>query len=221
MQKIPLEERPRERLLHAGEESLSDSELLAILLGSGTSKISAAGLAHNLLKHFGGLATLSEASIEELCQIHGIGPVKAIELRALFALAKRLLKKNQTVKTKIDSSEAAYHALIDLFYGEKKEILAVLMLDARLTLIGREVVSVGTLTEVLLHPREVFLPAIKRGAHSIVLAHNHPSNDLSPSREDLEVTERLSLAGKVLDIAVNDHLIICDDRYRSLMLGDL
>ncbi len=217
MQKIPLEERPRERLLLVGEESLSDSELLTILLGSGTSKVSAAGLAHNLLNHFGGLSALSEASIQELCQIHGIGQVKAVELRAVFALAKRLLKKSLIQKSKIDSSRSAYHALVDLFYGEKKEILVILMLDARLNLIGREVVGIGTLTEVLLHPREVFLPAIRRGAHSIILAHNHPSNDLTPSKTDLEVTERLCLSGKVLDIEVKDHLIICDDQYRSLI----
>ncbi len=217
MQTIPLEERPRERLFHVGEDALSDSELLAILLGSGTKSVSALDLAHNLLNSFNSLSGLAEASLEELCSIKGVGKVKAIEMRAMFAISKRLLKKSQVHRTKIDSAEAAYLALIDLFYGKKKEILALLLLDSRLNLIGREMIGVGTLTEVLIHPREVFLPAIKRGAHSIILAHNHPSNDPSPSESDRKLTERLRLSGEILNIKVNDHLIICNDYFYSFL----
>ena len=215
MNNIPLEDRPRERLFNVGEDALSDSELLAIILGSGTTKVSAVALAQNILKQFGGLNELAEASFEELCSVHGVGKVKAIEMRALFALTKRILKRAEPQRLKIGSPDAAYHALIDLFYGEKKEILAILMLDSRLNLIGREVIGVGTLTEVIVHPREVFSVSIKRGAHSIVVAHNHPSNDASPSESDKKLTQKLALAGQVLDLQVSDHLIICNDNFFS------
>lgn len=216
MQTIPLEERPRERLLHVGEQALSDSELLAIVLGSGTKDLSAVGLAQLLITRFGSLSNLAEASLEELCSVKGIGQVKAIEMRAVFTLVKRLLKTSKVARSKIANSEDAYHAFVDLFYGEKKEILAILLLDSRLNLIGREVVGIGTLNEVLIHPREVFIPAIKRGAHTIILAHNHPSGELEPSKADKVITERLHLAGEILNIQVNDHLIICDDTYYSM-----
>lgn len=220
MQSIPLEERPRERLFHVGEEALSDSELLAILLGSGTKDLSAVELAHSLIRSFGSLANLANASLEELCRQKGIGRVKAIEMRAVFTIARRLLKKSRAARMKINTPGAAYHALLDLFYGEKKEMVAVLLLDSKLNLIGREVIGVGTLTEVLIHPREIFYPAIKRGAHSIILAHNHPSNEAAPSGADRKVTERVRLAGEVLGIQVDDHIIICDDHFYSFLTKD-
>ena len=219
MQKIPLEERPRERLFYVGEEALSDAELLAIILGSGTSKISVMELAHTLLSEFGGLASLSQASIEQLCCVHGVGKVKAVELRAVFSLVKRLLKKKRGHQQRIETAEDAYYALCDLFYGEKKEIVAALFLDSRLNLIGREVISIGSMTEVVLHPRELFKPAIQRGAHSLIIAHNHPSGDLTPSPADCEMTQRLILAGSVLEIEIKDHLIICNHHFQSFNRG--
>lgn len=216
IQNIPLDERPRERLWHVGEEALSDSELLAIILGSGTQKISVVELAQKLLLEFGGLAMLAEASLEELSRIHGVGRVKAIELRALFALCRRLLRRPYAPHPQIKTPQDAYEALADLFFGEKKERLALLLLNTKLQIIGREVIGIGTLTEVIVHPREVFLPAIKRGAHSLILAHNHPSNDPTPSDMDYKMTERLTLAGRLLDIEVRDHLVICNSSYYSL-----
>src|SRR3990167_6649548 len=161
MIRIPLEERPRERLLDQGVHALEVSELLAIILGSGTKGFSVIEVARELLLKFGGLENLIEASIPELMQTKGIGKAKAIELKAAFGLAKRLLATAHKESQSIISSKEAYLALRDLFYQEKQEQIAILLLDPKLKLIHREVISKGTLTEVLVHPREIFAPALR------------------------------------------------------------
>lgn len=216
MMQIPLEERPRERLVHYGVDALSNIELLAIILGSGTKGQSVLHLAENLLAHFGSLTNLLDASIVQLKRVKGIGDAKAIELKAVFALARRLLMQEQKEKVKIKSAKEAYMAFRDLFLGEKKEHLAVLLLDAKMVKIHREVIGIGILNEVLLHPREVFYPAIQYNAHSLIIAHNHPSGDPTPSSADLKLTKTLFECSKVLDIPLLDHLIIAGDRYTSL-----
>ena len=214
--KIPLEERPRERLLEWGVASLKVSELLAIILGNGVRGVSAVDLAEKLLVEFGGLERLVDASIPELVQVKGIGRAKAIQLKAVFGLAKKLLATTKSELCPIISSKEAHRALIDLFYAEKQEILAVLLLDPKLKPIHREVISKGILTQVLVHPREVFAPALQHRAHSLIIAHNHPSGDPTPSTEDIRLTRVLKASGEILNIKLADHLIFGGQSYFSL-----
>lgn len=214
--KMPEEERPRERLLRNGPESLSSVELIAILLGSGTQSTPVLHLAQSLLIHFGTLAKLTEATIEELCQIKGIGPAKAIQLKACFNLGNRLARQAVTPRYKIDHPRHAYNLLKDLLEKEKKELFVVLLQDVKNYVICHEIVAMGTLSTLVVHPREVFYPAIRHKAASLLLAHNHPSGDPTPSPEDYEITKTLLQAGKMMGIPVNDHLIIGEQKYVSL-----
>ena len=159
---------------------------------------------------------LLDASVEELIEIHGMGRAKAIQLKAAFSLAKRAIQIKQDSWITICDAKAAFSALEDLFLERTQETLAVLLLDSKLRAFQREVVGIGTLTQVLIHPREVFLPAIRHRAHSLVIAHNHPSGDLEPSQTDIRLSRLLSDCGQVLDIPLLDHLIIGGGSYRSL-----
>jgi DNA repair protein RadC len=216
IQSLPLDERPRERLYKHGAEALSNSELLAIILGSGMRGKSVIQLSQELLTKFGGLEHLADATIEELCEVKGLGRAKAVQLRALVALAGRLSQKNQSVKVKIDHPESAYNLVREELERQKKEVFTIILMDVKGYVINQQVVSIGTLSHSLIHPREVFYPAIRHKAASILLAHNHPSGDPTPSKEDLSVTEKLIEVGKVMGIPVRDHLIIGRDRYISL-----
>ncbi len=216
IQSLPVDERPRERLYKQGAEALSNSELLAIILGSGMKGKSVIQLSQELLAKFGGLEYLADATIEELCEVKGLGRAKAIQLRALVALAGRLSQKTQTVKVKIDHPQSAYHLVRDELENQKKEVFSIVMMDVKGYVINQQVVSIGTLSHSLIHPREVFYPAIRHKASSILLAHNHPSGDPTPSKEDISVTEKLVEVGKLMGIPVRDHLIVGRDRYISL-----
>lgn len=216
MMNIPLEERPRERLCELGVNALKVSELLAIILGSGTKGISAMALGEKLLTHFGSLEALVEASISDLTQIKGIGKAKAIELKAVFGIAKKLLATAKINAQTLRSPKEAHEFFADLFFGEKQELLAILLLDSRLHPFHREIIGRGTLTEVLVHPREVFGPAIRHHAHSLIIAHNHPSGDTTPSAEDIRITKILKTSGEILNIKLSDHLIIYNQTYFSM-----
>lgn len=213
---LPVEERPRERLAARGAESLSIAELIAIILGSGTKETPVMHLAQHLIAKFGSLQHLAEATLEELCQVKGIGKAKAIQLRAAFNLGVRLSKQIIGAKHKIDHPEQAYRLVKDEIAAEKREIFLIIMLDVKGGVIGQQVISIGTLTETPVHPREVFYPAIRHKAVSIILAHNHPSGDLTPSKQDIDLTRKLIEAGKLIGIPVNDHLIISTHGYLSL-----
>jgi len=208
MMRVPLEERPRERFTLEGGDALTTAELLAIVLGSGTKGQSVLELSGELLAHFGGLLNLLDASLSELTAIKGIGNAKAIQLMALFTIAKRVLKTKGTNQKIIQSSKDAFNAIADLFEGETKEKLVVLLLNPKLGMIHREVIGIGTLTEVLVHPREVFLPAVRFKANSIIVAHNHPSGDPHPSESDILMTKFLKNCGDIMSIKLADHLII-------------
>ena len=184
---------------------LSSVELLAILLGSGTKSRSVMHLAADLLSHFQTLRALSEASIQELQQVKGIGLAKAIQLHAAFTLSSR---KEETTPPILDTPEKIYAVLRSELESQKTEALAIILRDIRLRCIHREILSKGTLTELLLHPREVFHAAIKHRAHSIVIAHNHPSGDPTPSKRDVDMTRVLAQTGKLIGIPLADHLII-------------
>lgn len=209
---LPAEERPRERLARYGSETLSTIELLAILLGSGTQNRSVLQLSADLLSHFQSLRALSEASLQELQEVKGIGLAKAIQLQAAFALMHRKEEKTHLL---LDTPAKVYESIRSELEREKTEVLLILLRDVRLQLIHREILSRGTLTELLLHPREVYHAAIKHRAHSLIIAHNHPSGDPTPSARDHEMTQILMAAGKVIGIPLADHLVIGKNRYIS------
>ncbi len=218
---LPLEERPREKLLQNKAESLTTAELVAIILGSGTKKKSVLQLAREIVTSFGPLQSLAEATIEELCQIKGVGQAKAIQLKAAFALGVKLSHQLTAPRTKIDHPKAAYQLIKPHLEGKSQEHFLVILLDAKNYLIRHEIVTVGTLTHSLVHPRDVFNLAIRHRAASLIAAHNHPSGDPTPSKQDREVTDQLKKAGELLDIPVRDHLIIGRGSYYSFLAENL
>jgi DNA repair protein RadC len=206
LMEVPPEERPRERLARCGVEALSLTELLAILLCTGTKKKPVLDLAHELLARFRTLQGLLDASIAELMTIPGIGEAKAIQLKAAFGIA---LKNNPSQRPldKITSREA-YALVKDELSTQKQEVVMVILKDIRGRLIGQEKIGIGTLSEVLIHPREIFFPVVRHKAYSFIVVHNHPSGDPTPSQPDLEITRSLIRSSKTMGIALDDHLII-------------
>jgi DNA repair protein RadC len=216
LKELPLTERPRERLMLYGPEKLSSAELIAVILGSGTKGKSVLILAQELLSHFGSLSKILEAGLADLCKIKGLGKTRALQVKAALSLAQKLSRENIAVTEKVNTPEKAYLWVRDFIEHEKKEVFGVILLDARGGAIRWEVVSVGTLTQTLVHPREVFYPAIRYLAASVILVHNHPSGDPTPSSEDRHLTRALVLASQALFIPVLDHLIIGKGEYISL-----
>lgn len=221
MKDLPLHERPRERLVQKGDEALSTSELLAIILGSGTKEKPVTQLAQEILAHFATLRKLKEATLDDLCQIKGIGFAKAIQLKAALSLATRIHREEIQTKYQVTTPEQAYLYLREYLAYEKREVFGVLLQDVRGCVIKWEMVSTGTLTQTLVHPREVFYPAIRNLAASLILAHNHPSGDPTPSEQDLIQTQRLIKLGSELGIPVLDHLIISSQSFISLKTNNL
>ena len=210
---LPKIERPREKLIAKGVENLKDSELLAILLRTGKAGKNVIEIALQILtKH--SKKRLLQMTYQDLVKIGGIDSAKATTLLAAFELAKRALEVNDTNLPTIESTKDAIAQLTDL-QNLKKEHFITLYINARHKLIHKELISVGTLTANLVHPREVFEPAIIRVAIEIIVAHNHPSGDPAPSSADLEITKRLVEAGKILGIKVLNHIIITKDNYFS------
>lgn len=216
IQKLPAEDRPRERLLRQGPETLSVAELIAIILGSGTKSTPVLQLSQEVVARFGTLQKLAEATIEELCQIKGVGMAKAIQLRAAFSLGIRASKQLIPPKYKIEHPAHAHNLIKDELQNEKREIFVVILQDAKGCVIGHHVVSIGTLTHAPVHPREVFYPAIRHKAVSMILVHNHPSGDLTPSKQDIDLTKKLIEVGNLVGIPINDHLIVSERGYMSI-----
>jgi DNA repair protein RadC len=181
-------------------------------------------LSQELLSHFGSLPRLLEASITELRYIKGIGLAKAVQLRAVFAIARRSKMHSFDMNVRIDTPAIAFEIAREEIAHCKQEVLLAILQDVRGRLICKERVGMGTLSELLIHPREIFYPAIRHKAHSLILAHNHPSGDPSPSQEDLSATRALVVASRTMGIHFIDHLIISETRYTSLReqgyLGD-
>jgi DNA repair protein RadC len=215
VRELPLAERPRERLRSHGAEALSTIELLAILLSTGTKKLPVMDLAARILTHFGSLKRLISCSIEELMEIDGIGPAKAVQLKAALSLAHKAIQESHPASESIDSKEA-YELVRYEFSSLKQEALFVVLKDVKGKLISVEKVSIGTLSEVLVHPREVFFPAVRHKASSLIIAHNHPSGDPTPSNADLEMTRHLIKSSRVMGIDLDDHLIVGANSYISL-----
>lgn len=212
----PENERPRERLIKYGPESLSDAQLLAIILRTGSGEKSVLGLSMTLLDAFKTLRNIDTASITELFSIKGLGIAKIAQIKAAFELGKRLMSEFSDGKPVFSSSYSLYSYFAPRFKNLKKEFFICVLLDAKNRLIRECKVSEGTLTNSLIHPREAFKEAIKESAASVIFVHNHPSGDPSPSKDDIVITERLKNAGDIIGISVLDHVIIGDGKYVSL-----
>ncbi|MBO6290852.1 MAG: DNA repair protein RadC [Selenomonas sp.] len=214
---LPLEERPREKLVSYGPAVLSNAELLAILLRTGTRGESVLRMAERVLSYCKdrGLASMVHMSVEELAKIHGLGPGKAATVLAAVELGRRLAIAEARVEI-IHGPEDVARFAMPHFRHETKEHFAVLLLNTKNHILAMPVISQGSLTASVVHPREVFEAAVRHSAASMILLHNHPSGDPSPSREDIAVTERLVKAGQIMDIPVLDHVIIGNDSFASL-----
>jgi len=215
IKEMPPDSRPRERLQEAGAKALSNAELLAILLRTGTRSKTALELAHNLLNRPEGLRYLAEASLEELQKQKGIGLAKAAQLKAALELGRRLAAFSLS-RAVIKSPQDVANLLMDEMRYLDREYFCTISLNTKNRVLGIDNVSIGSLNSSLVHPREVFKNPIRRSAAAIILVHNHPSGDPEPSREDIQVTRRLVEAGQLLGIEVLDHLIIGDGSFISL-----
>jgi len=213
----PENERPREKLLRFGANTLSEAELLALILrtGDAVSGNSALDLARQLLHQFGSLRGLGQASSGDLCKIRGIGPAKAAELLAVFQLARRFASAPLQPGARFSSSAEVFHHYHEIVREARQESFYTLLLDSKNRVIREVHISQGSLNASIVHPREVFAPAVRESAAAILLVHNHPSGDPTPSREDIEITTRLRQAGELMGVRVLDHIIIGSGTYVS------
>lgn len=214
---LPQEERPVEKSISRGIASLSNSEIIAILIGSGSRSKSAIGLAEDIIgSSHGGICGLARSSVEDLMKLKGVGIFKAARIMAAVELGRRISTAPREKRISITSSEEIAKLFIEDMRYETREVFKALLLNPKGEILSAETVSIGELTSTPVHPREVFAMAIKRSAAAIVLVHNHPSGDPSPSEADLDVTARLVACGKIIGINVIDHIIIGDGQFSSL-----
>ena len=217
IKEMPVDDRPREKMLRFGANALSSSDLLALVIGSGTREVPATGIAKEVLAGMDdGLVSLQEASVEELTRINGVGTATATRILAAMELGKRLAVTPARERRKFCSSDEVERYFMDRMRFLDREVFKVLLVDAKGGEIACETVSVGDLSSSITHPREVFRGAIRRGAYGVIFAHNHPSGDPTPSAEDIATTRRLCEAGEILGILVMDHIIIGNGRSVSL-----
>ncbi|MFZ2410326.1 MAG: DNA repair protein RadC [Candidatus Methanoperedens sp.] len=209
------EERPRERLIKNGASALSDSELLAIILRTGSRQENVINLCQRIIREYN-LKQLSLANLTQLIKIHGIKESKAAQIIACFELARRLESFNEGEKPKINSPEDVYRRIYPMMREQKKEMFIELCLDTKNQIIKEGTISIGSLNANIVHPREVFKMALTESAAHIIVAHNHPSGDPTPSREDIEITKKLVETGNIMGITVLDHVIIGDGRHFSM-----
>jgi DNA repair protein RadC len=217
IKQLPESERPRERLLQLGEQQLTDAELLAIILGGGTPNLTAVELARNVLTRLGGFRELIERSPEQLGRVHGIGPAKSAAIKATLEIARRFSSGPPPERgAPLLTAAAVYEHYGPRLAGERRETFLALLLDIKNRLIRDVTISLGSLNQSIVHPREVFEPAIRSSAASVIFVHNHPSSgDPTPSRQDIEITRRLKQTGELIGIHVLDHVIVAAGGYRS------
>ncbi len=211
----PEYERPRERLLSCGPEMLTDAEILAVLVGTGSGGTTAVDLARYLLQKCGGFRGIDSRSVAELRSVKGIGSAKATRIKAAIELGKRLFREKSSVRDKILSSADVYSTVCAHLRDLAREVFKVLLLTSRNGLLGERTVFEGSLTESLVNPREIIYLALSEQAASIIFVHNHPSGDPSPSEEDRRITHQLRDACRTVNITVLDHVIIGKDTYYS------
>lgn len=222
---LPLTERPRERLMSVGAQNLSDAELLALLLATGQSRgglgLSAVGLGQHILKELSKyqrdpLDMLRDITPSELMEIPGIGPAKASTILAAIELGKRAFQRRPLEKMVIDHPSLAASALSHDLMWQSQEKFAIVLLDVKNKLVGTKIITIGTATETLVHPRDIFREVIKQGGTRLIIGHNHPSGNIEPSPEDIHLTEQLLQASSFLDIPLLDHVILGNGDYQSL-----
>lgn len=212
---MPEDERPRERLAKYGAETLSNSELLAIILRSGTKQDSALSIACRILKNNDGIKYLYDSSFEELKCINGIGTAKASQIKAAIELGRRLKSYKAQSSFCIKSPSDAAELVMEEMRYLRKECLKLIMLNIKNMVISIKDISMGSLNSSIVHPREIYVEAIKASSASIIICHNHPSGDPSPSEEDMNITRRICEAGKIVGIDLIDHLVIGDGKFVS------
>lgn len=219
---LPLNERPREKLLKYGVGSLSNAELIAIIIRTGHLEDTAIDLANKILSMDSlGISYLSNATVEELTKIKGVGQCKAAQIVAAIELGKRISSYGGNTKISVDSPIVIADLLMEEMRYLNKEHFRVVLLNTKNQIISVEEVSIGNLNSSIVHPREVYNIAIRRSANSIILVHNHPSGDSTPSNEDINITHRLIDAGNIIGIKVLDHIIIGDNNYVSFKQKNL
>lgn len=212
---MPAEYRPQNRLIHEGTTSLSTPELLAVIIKSGSQQENAINLSQRILSQYN-LKQLSTTTVTQLMGIHGIKEGKASQIAACFEIARRLETFDEAPKYKINSPEDVYRRIYPRMREHKKEMFIEMCLDTKNQVIKEDIISIGSLNANIVHPREVFKLALSESAAHIIVVHNHPSGDPTPSREDIEITKKLVETGKVMGIDVFDHVIIGDGRHFSM-----
>ena len=216
---IPKDQRPHEKLQNFGPDELSNRELLASILYTGTRKEGVIEMASRVIDEYGDNYVINETDPKRLAKFLDLPISKATQIIATFSLGKRLFQKTKQRSVSIRNSKEAFKHLKDMS-ALPKEHLRGLYLNSRYRLVHEETISIGTLTESLVHPREVFRPAIENGAVAVILAHNHPSGKTEPSDADIEITEKLAEVGKLLGIELIDHIVIADGKHTSIPLGN-
>jgi DNA repair protein RadC len=215
---LPLDDRPREKLMLRGPQNLSDAELLAILLRTGRKGKTVISVAQEIISTYGNLAVLASKTLSDLTKISGIGKDKAATLLASFELSRRILSQSKWFNNrKITSPQDVAEIFIPLLRDELKEKFILVCLNSANKIIGHEIISVGNLNSSVVHPREVFKAAIDQRSASIILLHNHPSGNPDPSNEDISITKKMVESGKILDIPVFDHIIIAGNSFTSFV----
>jgi len=213
---LPVEDKPREKLLTLGPAELSHAELVAVLLGVGTRKEEVFSMSHRILREYGERAIVNEKDPQRLAESLEIPLAKACQIVASFELGRRFYQNKSGKPVFVRTTQQAFDHLRSMS-NLQKEQLRGLYLNSRYQVIHEEVISIGSLTANIVHPREVFQPALEYGAVAVIVAHNHPSGSLEPTTDDIQATHQLAAAGKVLGIDLLDHLIIASDTFRSLI----
>ena len=207
---------PVQRCL-AGEEmrTMADYEILAVLLGTGSRKRDVMEVSFNIVRRLGGIRGIASSGIRELAELEGIGPFRAVRIQAALELGRRAAGDGDSGNS-VDTPSRVWNLLLPDIIGRQQEAFYALMLDNKNRLIRKKVVSLGTVSEALIHPREIFRDAVRESASSVIIAHNHPSGDLTPSREDVAATKRIGEAGRIIGIELLDHLILSTASFLSL-----
>ena len=216
MKELPLSMRPREKLLAHGPAALADAELLALQLGSGRRGQTAVEVAREMLASYGSLAGVAARDLAELARRPGVGRAKAARLASAFELTRRLRARTPGARIVLGSPAEVHAAFGPLMEDLQREVFRIALLDAQNTLLRDLIISEGTLSASLVHPREVFKPALLEPAVSIILLHNHPSGDPTPSKEDVKLTRQLAECARLLELRIHDHVVIGQGRYVSL-----
>jgi DNA repair protein RadC len=215
MKELSPDDRPREKLLRHGAAALGDNELVALILGSGMARTSALAVANGLLQARGGIHGLARSSVADLAMLSGIGPAKAAQVLAAVELGRRTLAHAPGARVRLKTPREAAAFLLPTYGAKPVEQFGVVLLDGRHRVLRTSLVSIGTLNATVVEPRDVFREAIVNGASAVMVFHNHPSGDPTPSTEDVALTRRLAAAGTLMGIGLLDHIVLGDVRYCS------